>query len=123
MTIGFAMIVPLDKGLYWKVHCWDTIGRPVCKFVFPKTDTNVLYSMDSIYLLRKDVIKPILENLLGEEIKDEKFDNTFVDRINDIFCRMNQNTVCQICSTSNSVQHIVEKDLPTCTHCKALLMV
>lgn len=118
-----STVIPIDKGLYWKVHCWSGVEKSICKFVFPKPNTCENYKTESIFVLREKLIKTLLENLSGEKICQEQIDNDFVSRINDIFLKMNHDIVCQLCSTKNTFDSIVEHNLPICTHCKALLMV
>jgi len=117
-----TMVVPIDKELYWKVYCWTGVEKSICKFVFPKYHKGWSYATEPIFMMNKEIIKPILENLLEDKIdQEEHLDESLVNRINDIFCKLSRDIKCQICSHDHSPCSIVQKKIPICAKCSSLL--
>lgn len=132
-----------ERDLYYKLYYYSIPARQVRVFLFPKPDQATVYNIASFSIAEDhadDVIElleegGILNSLKGQWCSGEVLGQVVTNKTlldcqprlsNYIQNNFKEETLCQICKKSqlwkNILVHGIQKCLPACLHCKALLV-
>lgn len=142
MTMSdIRLLIPVCKEYYYKIYYYSPSDRKIFMFLFPRPGLTNFYLTERIFEYDKQNVIKILHKwkLLnmetrqwcsGEQLTDTVSNDTVFqcERVlNGIFTTMDDEVICQLCSTNNNWKTILGKDamrkLPICECCKALLVV